>query len=205
MSETDADADWLQKVQGHFQRSADVKREFAAESGELLVRCADRIAASFQQGGKLMFCGNGGSAADCQHLATEFVSVLTQEFDRPALPALALTTDTSFLTARSNDYGFRSSFSRQVEALGKPGDVLIGISTSGNSENVLQAFQAARSREIFTIGFTGRSGGKMGDGADLLLRVPSESTQHIQECHIAMGHVMVAQIEQTIFSKGKQE
>lgn len=193
------------EVQEYFKRSAEVKRQFAAESAELLIRCAEWVVVSFKAGGKLMLCGNGGSAADCQHLATEFVSVLTQDFDRPALPALALTTDTSFLTARSNDYGFKSSFSRQIEALGKPGDVLIGISTSGNSENVLQAFQAARARDIKTIGFTGRSGGTLAGVADLTLRVPSDSTQHIQECHITMGHVMVAHIERTIFSKEKRE
>jgi D-sedoheptulose 7-phosphate isomerase len=187
-------------VEEHFRRSAEVKQRFAEESADLLMQCATWIARSFQQDGKLMLCGNGGSAADCQHIAAEFVSVLSQDFDRRALPALALTTDTSFLTARANDYGYRTTFSRQVEALGKSNDVLIGISTSGNSENVLHAFQVARKMGIRTVGFTGQSGGKTVGAADLVLRAPSETTQHIQECHIAIGHVMVALVEQILFS-----
>ncbi len=185
----------------HFEESAAVKQRFAAERADDLIGCSRMIAESMQAGGKLMLCGNGGSAADCQHIAAEFVSVLNQDFDRRALPALALTTDTSFLTARSNDYGFQSSFSRQVEALGKAGDVLIGISTSGNSGNVLSAFEAARKMDIRTVGFTGETGGKMPGAADLVLRAPSDKTQYIQECHIAMGHVMVEMIEQLLFNE----
>ena len=185
----------------HFTESAAVKQRFASERAEDLIACSRIITKSMQDGGKLLLCGNGGSAADCQHIAAEFVSVLNQDFDRRALPALALTTDTSFLTARSNDYGFESSFSRQVEALGKAGDVLIGISTSGNSGNVLKAFEVAKSMEIKTIGFTGESGGKMIGAADLVLRAPSDKTQYIQECHIAMGHVMVEMIERLLFNK----
>lgn len=200
MSETDRDLTGRADLQTHFRRSSDAKLQFADDSGDRLLRCAQWVAQSIQQGGKLMLCGNGGSAADCQHLATEFVSVLTQDFDRPALPALALTTDTSFLTARSNDYGLETLFSRQVEALGKAGDVLIGISTSGNSPNVLEALRVARDMEIKTVGFTGRSGGKMVGVADLVLQVPSDSVQHIQECHITMGHVMVAQVEHILFT-----
>src|SRR5262245_7486641 len=117
------------------------------------------IADCFADGGKLLLCGNGGSAADCQHIAAEFTSILTQTFNRRALPALALTTDTSFLTARGNDYGFDSVFSRQVEALGKPGDLLMCSSTSGNAKNVLLAVDAAKRIGIKTIGLTGNSGG----------------------------------------------
>jgi len=200
MSETDVDQDKRTEIEQHFRDSAEIKQRFAEESAEQLLQCAQWVAEAMQQGGKLLLCGNGGSAADCQHIAAEFVSVLSQDFPRRALPAIALTTDTSFLTARSNDYGYETSFSRQVEALGKSGDVLIGISTSGNSGNVLHAFEVARSMGVKTIGFTGQSGGKMNDAADLLLRVPSESVQHIQECHITMGHVMVAQIEQILFT-----
>jgi len=147
-----------------------------------------------------MLCGNGGSAADSQHIAAEFTSILSQKFERRALPAIALTTDSSFLTARGNDYGFDSVFSRQVEALGKSGDILIGSSTSGNAKNVLLAFEAAQRIGIKTIGFTGSSGGKMATVVDFCLRVPSDFTAHIQECHIAMGHVIVAIVEKRLFN-----
>src|SRR6476661_2688847 len=126
-----------------------------------MVQVARWIADCFSSGGKLLLCGNGGSAADCQHIAAEFTSILTQKFDRRALPAISLTTDTSFLTARGNDYGFDSVFSRQVEALGKRGDILMGSSTSGNSKNVLLAFEAARRIGMTTVGLTGSGGGKM--------------------------------------------
>lgn len=147
-----------------------------------------------------MLCGNGGSAADSQHIAAEFTSILSQKFERRALPAIALTTDTSFLTARGNDYGFDSVFSRQVEALGKSGDVLIGTSTSGNAKNVLLALEAARQIGIKTIGLTGSGGGKMATTVDFCLRVPSDLTAHIQECHITMGHIIVAIVEKHLFN-----
>jgi phosphoheptose isomerase len=184
----------------HLLASAETKRRYAESSAGDLVTVARWIAECFAGGGKLMLCGNGGSAADCQHIAAEFTSILTQTFDRRALPALALTTDTSFLTARGNDYGFDSVFSRQVEALGKPGDLLMGSSTSGNSKNVLLAFEAARRIGLKTVGLTGSAGGKMVGGVDLCLRVPAESTAHIQECHIAMGHIVVAIVEKLLFN-----
>jgi D-sedoheptulose 7-phosphate isomerase len=184
----------------HLLASAETKRRYAETSAGDLVTVARWIAECFARGGKLMLCGNGGSAADCQHIAAEFTSILTQTFNRRALPAIALTTDTSFLTARGNDYGFDSVFSRQVEALGKPGDVLVGSSTSGNSNNVLLAFETARRMGLRTIGMTGRGGGKMIDAADLALRVPADVTAHIQECHIAMGHVIVAIVEKYLFN-----
>jgi D-sedoheptulose 7-phosphate isomerase len=184
----------------HFRTSAEVKRRFAESSAADLVTAARWIADCFASGGKLLLCGNGGSAADCQHIAAEFTSILTQTFNRRALPAIALTTDTSFLTARGNDYGFDSVFSRQVEALGKPGDVLVGISTSGNATNVLAAFQTARKIGLKTVGLTGSNGGKLVGAADLCLRVPAEKTAHIQECHITMGHVIVAITEKYLFN-----
>ncbi len=184
----------------HLLASAETKRRYAEESAGDLVTVARWIAACFTSGGKLMLCGNGGSAADCQHIAAEFTSILTQKFDRRALPAIALTTDSSFLTARGNDYGFDSVFSRQVEALGKPGDVLMGSSTSGNSKNVFLAIETARRIGLKTVGLTGGTGGKMVAAADLALRVPAESTAHIQECHIAMGHIMVAIVEKLLFN-----
>jgi D-sedoheptulose 7-phosphate isomerase len=183
----------------HLLASAETKRRFAESSAGDLITVARWIAECFAKGGKLMLCGNGGSAADCQHIAAEFTSILTQTFDRRALPAIALTTDTSFLTARGNDYGFDSVFARQVEALGKPGDVLVGSSTSGNSKNVLLAFETARRKGIKTVGMTGRNGGKMVDAVDFALCVPADTTAHIQECHIAMGHIIVAVVEKLMF------
>lgn len=187
-------------VRDHFLASADIKRHYAETSVGELVTAGRWIAECFAAGGKLLLCGNGGSAADCQHIAAEFTSVLRQTFNRRALPAIALTTDTSFLTARGNDYGFDSVFSRQVEALGKPGDLLLGISTSGNSKNVLLAFETARRMTLRTLGLTGGTGGKMCDAVDLCVRVPSDSTAHIQECHITMGHVIVAIVEKYLFN-----
>jgi D-sedoheptulose 7-phosphate isomerase len=199
LSNTD-DTLLLGHAREHLLTSAEVKRQYATESAGDLVTLARLVADCFTRGGKLMLCGNGGSAADCQHIAAEFTSILTQTFNRKALPALSLTTDSSFLTARGNDYGFDSVFSRQVEALGKPGDLLMGSSTSGNSKNVLQAFEAARRIGIKTVGLTGRSGGKMVAAADMCLRVPADATAHIQECHIAMGHIMVAIVEKILFN-----
>lgn len=155
---------------------------------------------ALRNGKKIMFCGNGGSAADSQHLAAELVSRLN--FDRPGLGAIALTVDTSALTAVGNDYGFDNIFSRQIEALGQPNDVLIVISTSGNSANILKAIKSARARQITVIGMTGQSGGKMsGSGmCDLLLKIPSFSTQKIQECHIMLGHIFCGMIEERMFA-----
>jgi D-sedoheptulose 7-phosphate isomerase len=184
----------------HLLASAETKRRYAESSAGDLVKAARLVAECFAGGGKLMLCGNGGSAADCQHIAAEFTSVLTQKFNRRALPAIALTTDTSFLTARGNDYGFDSVFSRQVEALGKSGDVLMGSSTSGNAKNVLLAIEAARGVGMKTVGLTGSGGGKLLGAVDHCLRVPAVSTAHIQECHIAMGHIIVAIVEKYLFN-----
>lgn len=151
--------------------------------------------AALRSGNKVMFCGNGGSAADCQHLAAELVGKLN--FSRPPLAGLALTTDTSAITAIGNDYGFEYIFSRQIEALGKAGDVLIAISTSGNSTNILKAVEIARLLDILTVGMTGESGGKM--ECDIMYKVPSTDTQKIQECHIKMGHMFCGLIEQGMF------
>jgi D-sedoheptulose 7-phosphate isomerase len=187
-------------ARNHLLTSAETKRRYAESSAGDLVGVSRQIADCFRAGGKLMLCGNGGSAADCQHIAAEFTSILTQTFDRRALPAIALTTDSSFLTARGNDYGFDSVFARQVEALGKPGDVLVGSSTSGNSKNILLAFETARRMGIKTIGMTGQVGGNMVQAADTVLRVPADTTAHIQECHIAMGHIIVAIVEKLLFN-----
>ena len=187
-------------VRAHLLEAAEVQRLAAEQCGPAILRAADLIAESFRQGGKLLLCGNGGSAADCQHLATEFTSRLSAEFVRPALPALALTTDTSFLTAYPNDYDFESVFARQVEALGKPGDVLLGISTSGGSKNVIRAVETARSRALKTVVLTG-SRGPLRDLADVAVSVPSESTQHIQETHLAIEHLICHLVERALFEK----
>ncbi len=151
----------------------------------------------FRQGGKVMLAGNGGSAADAQHIAAEFVNQLS--YDRPALSSIALTTDTSILTAIGNDRGYNEIFSRQILANGKAGDVLIGISTSGNSQNIIEAFKVCQSREIITIGWTGETGGKMKQYSDYCLCVPSSETPRIQESHILIGHIICGIVEDALF------
>lgn len=163
---------------------------------QAVARCVD----SLRSGGKILFMGNGGSAADAQHLAGELVSRF--EFDRPALAAIALTTDTSILTAIGNDYGYEHLFSRQVQALGRPGDVLMGISTSGNSPNVIKALLAAKELGIHTIGMTGNNPSRIIECADLCLRAPSPDTPLIQQCHITLGHILCREIELEMFRPG---
>ena len=185
----------------HLQESAKVKSESASTCGPSIEAAITMVSASFESGGKLLLCGNGGSAGDCQHIAAEFTSVLCQDFPRPGLPAIALTTDSSFLTARGNDYGFDGIFARLVEALGKRNDVLIGISTSGNSSNVCLAMKAARELGLNTIGLTGEDGGNLAALADVVIKVPSRKVQHIQEAHIAIGHVLCQAVEEQLFSR----
>jgi D-sedoheptulose 7-phosphate isomerase len=152
---------------------------------------------AIRAGGKILFCGNGGSAADSQHLAAELVGHLRR--DRRALAAIALTTDSSIFTAVANDYGFKDVFARQVQALGLPGDVFVGISTSGNSENVLVAARAAQKQGITTIGLLGNNGGKIAGAVDHKVIVPIKDTQRIQECHILIGHIWMEMVEQELF------
>src|SRR5580698_8823792 len=176
-------------VRDRIQRSIEVKQALLLDVAwrELVAQAALQIVKSLRAGGKVIFCGNGGSAADAQHLAAEFTGRYLKE--RRALPALALHANTSSLTAIGNDYGFDFVFARQLEALGKEGDVLLGISTSGNSRNVLRAMEVAKSKSIYTIALTG-SGGKMKDIADCAICIPSEETPRIQECHILTGHII---------------
>jgi D-sedoheptulose 7-phosphate isomerase len=164
-----------------------------------LAQAADTAASALKAGRKLMIAGNGGSAADAQHLAAEFVSRLVE--DRPAMRAIALTTDSSALTAIGNDYGFERVFSRQIEALGQAGDVFMGISTSGKSPNVLRALELCRATGIATIGLTGRTGGKMPSLCDYCLRIPSEVTMHIQEAHLALEHIFCMLVEHAYFGE----
>lgn len=166
--------------------------EKIVQTGEV---CADAI----KKGNKIIFAGNGGSAADSQHLAAEFVSKLS--YNRPAMASIAITTDTSALTAIGNDYGYENVFSRQLEAIALKGDVFIGISTSGNSANIIKALEAAKRRELITVGFTGSKEGKMDEFCDHLLKSPSHITPKIQETHIMIGHIICAIAEDIIFGK----
>jgi len=162
-----------------------------------VVAAAEVTAEAMQQGRKLMVAGNGGSAADAQHLVAEFVSRLVK--DRPALRAIALTVDTSILTAIGNDYGFEKCFERQIEALGQPGDVFLAISTSGNSPNILRALELCGSLGIVTVGFSGNGGGKMASLCDYNVIVPSQVTMNIQESHLAIEHIFCMLVERCYF------
>jgi phosphoheptose isomerase len=186
-------------VRGHLAESARVKLAAAEACTGDIVAAAALIAKTFRQGGKLLLCGNGGSAADCQHMAAEFMSRLTKDFDRMALPAISLTTDTSFLTAYTNDCGYEGVFARQVEGLGRPGDVLLGISTSGNSGNVLRAFGMCAQKGVATIALCG-SGGVLASKADVAVSVPSNDTQYVQECHLSIEHMICQLVEIELFA-----
>lgn len=164
---------------------------------EAVARAGEATAEAMLRGGKLMLAGNGGSAADAQHLSAEFVARLT--VDRPAMRSVALTTDSSAMTAIGNDYSFQELFSRQVEAIGSRGDVFLGISTSGNSPNILKALERCREMEITTIGFSGNRGGKMAELCDYNVIVPSETTMHIQESHLALEHIFCMIVERCYF------
>jgi D-sedoheptulose 7-phosphate isomerase len=185
-------------VQEYLSASAETKRRTAVACGDAILAAADLIARAFRAHAKVLICGNGGSAADCQHMAAEFVSRLTKDFERPGLPAIALTTDTSFLTAFANDCGFEGIFERQVQALGRPGDVLIGISTSGNSPNVLRAVRYARVEGLQSVVLTGARG-QLAALADVAISVPSNDTQHIQETHLAIEHLICWLVERSVF------
>jgi D-sedoheptulose 7-phosphate isomerase len=191
------------KIKQEFEKSIKLLHDMSDDASlhSLLMQAVDISVEALKRGNKLMFAGNGGSAADAQHWAGELVSRFY--FDRPGLPAIALTTDTSILTAIGNDYGYDYVFARQVEALGNQGDVLIAISTSGNSKNVVRAIEAARSRGISVIGFTGSGGGAMADRCDICLRTPSGETPKIQEGHEFMGHLLCGLIEHEIFAHGR--
>lgn len=154
---------------------------------------------SLKQGGKVLFAGNGGSAADAQHMAGEFVSRFA--FDRPGLPAIALTTDTSILTAIGNDYGYEKLFARQIQAHGRSGDVFVGYSTSGKSPNILLALKEARVRGLVTIGMTGNRGGQMHESCDFFVEVPSADTPKIQEGHLVLGHIICGLVENNLFTR----
>lgn len=161
-----------------------------------IVAVGELMTAAFRRGNKVIFAGNGGSAADAQHLAAEFVSRF--EFDRPGLPSISLATDTSMITAIGNDYGFDKLFRRQLEAQARPGDIFVGITTSGSSKNILAAFDVCAGREVTSVALCG-TGGELESKVDTVLRVPSAHTPRIQECHILIGHMLCAQVELAMF------
>jgi len=191
--------DFEDRVSRSIQASIAVK-ELLLSSSEVVsdvAKVSELLVDALQQGNKLFFFGNGGSAADAQHIAAEFVGRFA--FDRPALPALALNVNTSCITAIGNDYGFESVFSRQIEALGRSGDVAIGISTSGKSPNVIRAMSTATRMGLRTVGLTGSSGNALKDAVEYCICAPSSETPRIQECHILIGHIISELVEQTIF------
>lgn len=181
-----------------FEESAEVKLSFVKKNIKTISSVVDIIVDTFHEGNKIMIFGNGGSAADAQHIAAEFVNRFMIE--RPPLPALALTTDTSVITSIGNDYNYDQVFLKQIKALGKEGDIAWGISTSGNSPNVIKALKAANSMGIKTIGLTGKDGGKMAKMVDYLLNVESSSTPRIQETHITLAHVICELVDIKLFN-----
>ncbi len=191
--------DFEQRVSRSIQASIAAKERLLGSSEVVLTvaRVSEILVDALEEGNKVLLFGNGGSAADAQHIAAEFVGRFA--FDRPALPALALSVNTSCVTAIGNDYEFDQVFSRQLEALARPGDVAIGISTSGNSPNVLRAMAVARKMGVRTVALTGCTGGKLKDAVDHCICVPSDQTPRIQECHILIGHIISELVEQTIF------
>ncbi len=186
-------------ARSHLLEGARVLAAAAEQCAADLARAAETVARCAAAGGKVLFAGNGGSAADAEHLAAELVNRLSQRRERPAIAALALTTNGAILTATANDRAFEEIFSRQVEALGRPGDVLLGLSTSGRSPNLLRAFAVARAAGLATVAFTGAGGGALAPLADLVVRVPSEDAQQIQEAQIALGHALCLLVERALF------
>ena len=186
-------------VDAIFQESIEAHKNFAADNAQIIVNFATTIADAFVNGKKLLICGNGGSAADAQHIAAEFVSRFVME--RPSLPAIALTTDTSLLTAIGNDYSFDEVFEKQVSALANEGDIVWGISTSGNSENVLRALRKAVKNGAVVLGFSGRNGGQMKGLCDHLIIVDNQITARIQEIHILCAHIICGLVDEIMFGK----
>ncbi|MBF7044473.1 D-sedoheptulose 7-phosphate isomerase [Campylobacter volucris] len=189
-------------IKSHFADSIKVKDEILNDENliNLIKKAALMIIQAYKNGNKTLLAGNGGSAADAQHIAGEFVSRFY--FDRPGIASIALSTDTSILTAIGNDYGYENLFARQVQAQGNKGDVFIGISTSGNSKNILKALEICKEKEILSIGLSGASGGAINELCDICIKVPSSCTPRIQESHILIGHILCAIVEEELFGKG---
>lgn len=190
----------MEKIKKIIQASIDTKQQ-VLNNGTLLTtieKVVGAVTAAFKNGNRVYFCGNGGSAADAQHLAAEFSGRFYT--DRKALPAEALHCNTSYLTAVANDYGYDVVFSRMIDGIGQAGDVLIGLSTSGNSGNIIKAFDVAKEKQMITVAFTGETGGKMKDMVDHLINVPSKDTPRIQESHIMIGHIICQLVEEKMFT-----
>lgn len=192
------------KVRALFEASIAVKQAIVREHIDVIVQMAEHCTAALRMGGKLLFCGNGGSAADAQHMAAELLVRLRPHVNRQAIPAIALTMDTSSLTACGNDYSFEAHYERMVEALGQPGDVLIGISTSSRSVNVIRAMKAARQRKVAVIGLLGCSGQPALEHCELALVVPAMETGRIQEAHITAGHAIMELIEDALLADARK-
>lgn len=181
------------------KESSKVKLEIEKKCKPDVFKAVDIMIESYRNGKKVLLCGNGGSAADCQHIATELMIRLSHDVKRPALPAIALTTDTSNLTAGGNDIGFENVFARSIEGLGNEGDVLIAISTSGNSGNIIKAVDKAHEKKMIVIGFLGGSGGKLKGLVDIPILIPSDNTQRIQEGHITIAHIICELVERELY------
>ena len=186
-----------ENIKNQILESAKIKNKMVKNSLESIEKAAELLIGSINAGGKILWCGNGGSAADAQHLATELMGGMS-DHDRMPIPSIALTTDSSFITAWPNDTDFDSIFSRQVQGLGEEGDVLVGISTSGNSENIINALKQAKFKKLKTIAFSGKTGGNLDGIADVTIKVPSDNTQRIQESHIMIGQILCSLIELSI-------
>lgn len=186
-------------INDSLNESSETKLKIKDQLTEDILKAVELLETSFKGGNKLLLCGNGGSAADCQHIATELMIRLSHHIQRPALPAIALTTDTSNLTAGGNDIGFENVFARNVEGLGNNDDVLLAISTSGNSSNVIKAVHAAHNKKMKVIGFLGGSGGKLKDLVDLPIVIPSSNVQRIQEGHITIAHIICELVEDKLY------
>ncbi|MEO6187684.1 MAG: D-sedoheptulose 7-phosphate isomerase [Ginsengibacter sp.] len=191
----------MEKIKEIIQASINVKKQILADEEMLqtVKNCVHVIVSAFKSGNKVLFCGNGGSASDAQHLAAEFSGRFYT--DRDALPSEALHCNTSYLTAVANDYSYDVIYSRLIKGIGNAGDVLIGLSTSGNSKNIVNAFEVAKEKQMVTIAFTGSTGGKLKAYADHLLNIPSEDTPRIQESHITLGHIICQMVEEIYFSE----
>jgi D-sedoheptulose 7-phosphate isomerase len=195
---------YYKRVGVHLSESIKVKQATLEKCMDSIFAASELIANTFLSGGKVLLCGNGGSAADCQHMAAEFTNALDKNFLRPTLPAFALTTDSSVVTSFANDFGFDGVFERQVQGLGKKNDLLIGISTSGDSKNVIKAMIAANRTKMHTLALTGNSG-KLRKIADVVVSIPSKNTQYIQESHLTIEHILCELVEHYLFVRKKQK
>jgi D-sedoheptulose 7-phosphate isomerase len=190
---------WQKILEQNVQENIEVQNKLLAGNTESILQAIHQMKKTIESDGKILFCGNGGSAADAQHMAAELVIRLKSSYDRPAIAAQSLTVDTSILTAGGNDYGFQFIFARQIEALGKRGDILVAISTSGNSDNVIEAVNMAHEKGLYVVGLLGGDGGKLEKLVDLAIIVPSQNTARIQECHSLIGHIICEILEKELF------